>query len=99
MFGFLAFYIGPMAASLYLSLTTYEIIRPAEWVGLGNYALLLTGDSLFWHSLKITALYSVLRIPLGLAIALGAALLLNQRLRWMPAYPTISFLPSLLPTV
>ncbi|MBI2939000.1 MAG: sugar ABC transporter permease [Chloroflexi bacterium] len=97
--GFLAFYIGPMIASFYLSLTSYEIIQPGEWVGLGNYGLLLTGDSLFWHSMSITAVYSALRIPLGLLIALGIALLLNQQLRGMSIYRTIYFLPTLLPAV
>ena len=35
--GLLLFYLGPMIASLYFSFTEYDMLSPAEWVGLQNY--------------------------------------------------------------
>ncbi|MBI2941939.1 MAG: sugar ABC transporter permease [Chloroflexi bacterium] len=86
-----------MLASLYLSLTEYKMVTPPRFIGLGNYELMLKNDLLFWKSLSVTFTYAIFHIPLALAIALGAALLLNQRLGGMPYFRTIFFLPVVLP--
>ncbi len=93
--GLLFFYIGPMIASLYYSFTDYNLLSPAEWVGLENYRDLL-GDELFWKSLRVTAIYSGVSVPLVLLLALGMALLLNQRLRGMVFFRTVYYLPTVM---
>ncbi len=65
--GLLLFYLGPMIASLYFSLTDYDMLTPAEWVGLQNYRD-LADDDLFWKSLRVTAMYSAISVPLGLVL-------------------------------
>lgn len=99
--GFLLFVLGPVLSSVYLSLTKYSITEPPRWVGLENYEVIFKGwEPSFYNSVKVTIAYSVLAVPLGVAIALLAALLLNvPKIRWMSGFRTIFFLPSLLPAV
>ena len=77
--GFLIFLAGPIIASAYLSLTTYDITSPPEFLGLQNFSDLMS-DDLFWLSLKITTIYSLVSVPLGMIMALGVAIMLNQKI-------------------
>ncbi|MDE0670779.1 MAG: sugar ABC transporter permease [Caldilineaceae bacterium] len=91
--GLLAFTIGPILASLYFSFTEYNIIRAPKWVGLGKFHDLIQ-DELFWQSLKVTSLYVVMHLPLSLVLALGIALLMNQKVRGIIFFRTVYYLPS-----
>jgi multiple sugar transport system permease protein len=93
--GFLVFLVGPMIASLYLSFTQYQIIRPAQWIGLANYQRMFS-DDLFYHSLDVTARYTATSVPLGIVIALGLAVLLNQRIVVLGLFRTVFYLPSII---
>jgi multiple sugar transport system permease protein len=93
--GFLAFTIGPLVASGFLSLTQYDIITPAKWAGLKNF-LGLARDPLFWQSLKVTTVYAVVSIPLGMLFSLALALLLNQHLHGISLFRTAFYLPSVI---
>ena len=96
--GFLIFTAGPMLASLYLSLCKYDL-NTLSFVGTKNYETLLTRDPLFWRSLGNTALYVLFSVPLGLSGSLVIAVLLNQKVRGMPIFRTLFYLPSLVPAV
>ncbi len=91
--GFLGFYFGPMISSLLLSFTRWDILTPPRWAGLANYRHMLH-SALFWQSLKVTALYSLVSVPLGLALALAVAVLCNQRVKGLALFRTIFYLPS-----
>ncbi|MHB1630059.1 MAG: carbohydrate ABC transporter permease, partial [Bacilli bacterium] len=93
LFGFLAFTLGPMIYSGYLSLTQWNLLNPPVFIGMGNYQQLLQ-DPLFWQSLKVTTIYAVVSVPLQLAFALFLAVLLNQRVRGLALFRTILYLPS-----
>jgi multiple sugar transport system permease protein len=97
--GFLAFILGPMLASLYLSLTTFNITKPPVWVGLANYQKLAGGDRLLLKALGNTLYMVVVGIPLGQLFALSTALLLNMKVRGIPFYRTLYFLPAIMPVV
>ncbi|GAB4460414.1 MAG: sugar ABC transporter permease [Armatimonadaceae bacterium] len=98
--GFLIFTAGPMLASLYLSFCKYDL-HTLEWVGTKNYEILLTrdGGGLFWKSLTNTAIYVLFAVPLGLTGSLLLALLLNQKVKGLPLFRTLFYLPSLVPAV
>lgn len=96
--GFSLFLAYPLAASFYYSFCDYSVLRPPVWVGTMNYANLLR-DEVFWISLKNTAIYAAMALPLGMLTALALALLLNTKVRGMTVYRTIFFLPSLVPTI
>ena len=97
--GLLAFTAYPTLASFYFSLTKYNILTPPRWVGTDNYVKLFTNDPLFWTTVWNTAYYTLISVPLGLAVALGLALLLNQRRGGIGIYRTAFYLPSLVPAV
>lgn len=88
----LAFLVGPMVASLGLSLVKWDLLRPPTFVGFDNYAKLL-GDSDFHAALLHTFTFVVGYLPLVLVGGLAIALALNQRLRGLAVFRTLYFLP------
>lgn len=96
--GLLVFVIGPIFASLYLSVTQYDILSPPKFIGLQNYQHALFGDNLFWLSILRTLEYGIITVPLGLIGSLLLALLLNRQVKAIGVLRTFYFLPSLTPT-
>jgi multiple sugar transport system permease protein len=94
--GYLAFTVGPLIASIVISVTDWDILTPAKFVGLQNYVRMFTGDRLFWQSLKVTAIYSFAGIPLRLALALFLAILLNQPVKFRAFLRTLYYTPSVM---
>ena len=92
--GFLLFSLIPIARSLYLSFTSWDILQPAEWVGLENYKVLL-GSEEFWRVMRNTGEYIVLYVPLMLVSSLALAALLNRRFAGVGVYKVLFFLPVL----
>jgi multiple sugar transport system permease protein len=93
--GFIVFKIGPILASLYFSLTRYDIVTTPKWSGIQNY-LDMTQDALFWQSLRVTTVYTLLSVPLSLVLGLMLALLLNQKIKGVLIYRTIYYIPSVI---
>jgi ABC-type sugar transport system permease subunit len=88
----LAFTLYPMAQAVYLSLTDYNLIRAAEWVGLANYAELMQ-DPAFWNAFGNTVVYALVVTPVTVAFALLFALMLNQAFVGRAFSRTAIFLP------
>jgi multiple sugar transport system permease protein len=97
--GFVVFLLGPMIASIYLSLTDWDSFTPPKWVGLDNYVRLLTDDPVFWKALWNTFYYAAISVPLGLGIGLWLANLLNKQVRARKVFRTLIYLPTLVPLV
>ncbi len=91
--GLIVFTAGPMLASLAISFCKYDIFSAPEFIGLGNYRELFR-DPLFWQSLKVTAIYSFVSVPLGLTLGLAVAILMNQKIRGIAIFRTIYYLPA-----
>jgi multiple sugar transport system permease protein len=93
----LAMTIGPMVYSLLLSFAESDIIQTPKWRGLGNYADAFNPaiDDTLFVSLRQTFLFSIFSIPLGIASAFGLALLLNQKVKGVPLFRALFYLPSL----
>ena len=98
LFGFLVFTAGPMLVSLFLSLHVYDLHR-IEFVGAENYRRLFTVDPIFPKALRTTLLYALFAVPLGVTASLALAVLLNQKVRGLPVFRTLFYLPSLVPSV
>ncbi|MBS1724796.1 MAG: extracellular solute-binding protein [Armatimonadetes bacterium] len=97
--GALALTLGPMILSLFMSLADWDIMTPAHWRGVGNYTEAFSQDPRFWGSLRVTALYTVFAVPLGLVVSLAMALLLNTKVKGIALYRTCFYLPALASTV
>ena len=87
--------IGPMAASLALSFTRYNLLSPPKFIGLDNYARMLE-DPRLHTSLWVTFQYVFISVPLQLALALVLAVALDRGLRGLAFYRSAFYLPSLL---
>lgn len=96
--GFTIFVLGPMIALIYLSFNRWDLVGDPRWVGLRNYTRLFS-DDLFLQSLKVTIGYGLGRVPLGIIVALSAALLLNQKVKFVGIWRVIYYMPVVLPSV
>lgn len=94
--GLLAFTAFPFIASLGLSFTEYDLIRPPTWIGLENYEFMFLHDDLFWKSLGVTFTYVFLTVPLKLIFALYIAHILNYKLKGINLFRTGYYVPSIL---
>ncbi|MFE6022903.1 carbohydrate ABC transporter permease [Streptomyces sp. NPDC056441] len=98
------FMVLPILMALWVSLLHWDgqsnpFSGQVDFVGLDNYRSLLTQDgldrTLFATSLRNNAYYVLLTVPLQTALALGLALLVNQKLlRGRGALRTTFFFPS-----
>jgi len=92
----------PILYSLYLSFTQYNIIAPPEWIGLRNYFVMFIGnsefprDDRFMNSLFVTLRFVFISVPSKLVFALAVAMLMNQKLKAIPLYRAIYYIPTLL---
>ena len=95
---FLLYRILPLAWNVVLSFQEWSPMRPARWVGLDNYEEMFLYDEVFWTSLWNT-LFFIGSAPIGIALALGLALLVNADIRGRDVYRTVIFLSYPLMTV
>ncbi|HEV7710755.1 MAG TPA: sugar ABC transporter permease [Asanoa sp.] len=90
----LLFALVPIGFSLYLSF--HEWSSPsflgAPFVGFDNYISLFSDDP-FWHAMWNTAYYTVLSVPIGMAVSLALAVAVNQKLRGMNVFRAVFFMP------
>jgi len=109
--GFIVLSGGPMVFSAIMSLTKYDVINPATFVGTENYREMFTED---WggpgpdgeetvptgvRRSLLNTLFMAIGLPLGMAVGLGLALLLDSRVRGLRTYRTFFFLPAIMPVV
>ena len=96
---FVAFVIFPVAVAAYYGFYKWQGYGPAtNWVGLKNYQLILTDPAfqqVLWHSLAILVLSLVIQGPL----AIGLAILLNQRIRGRAVIRVLIFVPYIISEV
>lgn len=97
--GFIVFVAGPLIASIFLSFTKYNVLRPPQFIGLQNYIFAFTKDELFLPSIVRSLYYALLLVPLGMAGSLLLAVLLNQKLWFTTLWRTMYFLPTLTPLI
>jgi len=89
----------PILQSLSLSLFDWDGIGPMEFVGLGNYLQMFTGDDVFW----VAFLNSLIYLAICLVIQLGGGLLVANLLvnlnRGRELIKTLYLLPAVISTV
>jgi multiple sugar transport system permease protein len=94
--GLIVLELGPILISAGLSFTDYAVIVAPKWIGLANYQRMLFEDELVWQALKVTILYCLGAIPLGVVASFLLALLLNLPIRGRTLFRTIYYLPSVI---
>lgn len=88
----LVFRIFPMLASLVVSMTKWNLLRPPVFLGFDNYVEVLS-DAKFHRALLNTLYYMVGYLPLVLVGAIAIAVLLNSKLKGATFFRGIYFLP------
>jgi multiple sugar transport system permease protein len=96
--GLIALVGAPAAVTLALSLTEYDLIRPARWVGLGNFRELVE-DDVFRTALVNSLVFAAIAVPLRVLAALGLALLLHRRAAGVGPARAAAVLPTVVPDV
>jgi ABC-type sugar transport system permease subunit len=90
--GFLLFLLGPIMASLVMSLFRWDIFTAPNFIDWDNFIEIFSRRSGLGQYLANT-LFFTLSVPLGLALALFFAVALNQPWRGMGFFKTVYFLP------
>lgn len=76
----LVFSIIPILMNIYFSFTKYNVLQPPEFIGLHNYIRMFQ-DSYVWASLKNTALFTVITVPLQTILSLVFAAVIAELFR------------------
>ena len=92
LFGVVAFLVLPIFVVLWLAFQDWDLLGPLQFVGLDNFASVLT-DAQFGRSLLVTLLFVLLVIPVQTGLGLFAASLLTRGLPGSTILRTIYVLP------
>ena len=87
-----AFLILPMIAAVVLSFSKWDLLTPAQWVGIENYRELIH-DKGFYSSLGNTLYFIAGYLPIVYVLGLIAALALNNKFRGSGVIRAAYFLP------
>jgi raffinose/stachyose/melibiose transport system permease protein len=96
---FCAFVLAPFGHAFWLSLFEWDGVTLGTWVGLDNYADVVSDPALrraFVHALVLVAFYSLLPVAIGLVLA---GLMARVRVRGLALFRTVLFLPQVIAMV
>ncbi len=91
MVGFAAFMLYPLGFAVYASFTSWNGLGPMRFVGLDNYATLLTDE--YFHKSLFNTFFYMIGIPIGIVLALLLAIALNRRLPGRTFFRTVYYVP------
>ncbi len=99
--GLALFTAGPIIASLIISLTDFNLVRPEEvkFIGLDNYVEMASDPNVV-QSLLVTFKFAIIAIPLTMVASLGLAVLVNSpKLFGRNIFRTLLYMPIQIPLV
>jgi len=96
--GFLMFTLYPVLSSAYYTLTRYDLMRPAIFIGFKNYVRFFTNDRDFILVLKNTLWWVGFSAPAGVVSAFLMATLLNTEIKGRSVFRALFFFPSIVPS-
>jgi ABC-type sugar transport system permease subunit len=95
---FAIFTFWPIFFTFYLSFTDWNMIRTTRnLVGLENYRQLVA-DSLFYKVITTTLIFAITTVVVRMALSLGLAILLNQKLPGQNVFRALVFSPHITTT-
>ena len=92
--GLIVFTAFPMIAAVYISMTDWDIVGNASFIGLGNYKMLFSSDE-FIRSLWVTVRYAVIAVPLIIATSLTMAVLVSKNRKGSSVFRVIYYMPAI----
>jgi raffinose/stachyose/melibiose transport system permease protein len=94
------FVLQPLALTIQYSLYRWDGVGPATWVGLSNYATVLSDPDMLetiWNAFRLVVFFSLIPVSLGLVVASVIHRVAIGRLG--AAARTVLFLPQVMPLV
>ncbi len=88
---FLTFSVYPVAQAMFYSFTDYNVLEPAEFIGILNYKKLLLEDTIFIKAISNTFVIAVFVGPLGYALSYLLAWMINELPHWLGTIVTVIF--------
>lgn len=89
---FIIFMFVPLALTFWYSLHRYSGFGRMTYLGSQNYRDIIQ-DATFWKALVNTGVYTALSVPIGIALGLGAALLLNKVMPARTLFRALVYVP------
>lgn len=86
------FLVLPLILAIVLSFYAYSGFGATTFVGLTNYRTMIA-DPIFWRAVLNTGIFTVLTVPVGMALGLGLAVLMNSVLPGRVVWRTMIYLP------
>ncbi|MBB6486680.1 carbohydrate ABC transporter permease [Rhizobium lusitanum] len=88
----LIFFVLPVGFTVWMSFHNWPLLGNPRWIGLGNYARMLS-DVRFMSALRFTAYYTVVVTIAIFAVAFPLAFFVEKHRPFVGVYRTIIFLP------
>ncbi|HEV3310736.1 MAG TPA: sugar ABC transporter permease [Chloroflexota bacterium] len=89
---FLLWTLYPLGDALLMSFYHWNLAGPSQFIGFNNYERALQ-DPVFWQAMRNICLYAIISVPGQMVFGLGAALLLDQKIRFRALFRTLFYLP------
>lgn len=96
--GVAVFAYGALVYSFKISLTQWDLLTPAVFIGFENYARIFRDPS-FKTSFLNTLFFVVTMVPLGIVLAMALAIALNRKLKGLSFFRSSFYLPSITSTI
>jgi multiple sugar transport system permease protein len=97
--GLAVFFVYPLIANVYFSLTRYDLLSEPQWVGFRNYIYLFTQDPNVVTAAFNTLWFVVILVPIRVITAMAVAGLLVRAKSGAGFWRTLFYLPALVPPV
>lgn len=88
----------PAINGMWISLTKWDGVNPQKFVGIQNYAKLLS-DRGFWESLLRTVFFTAVTVPVIYASALGLAVLLTGDIKGNDFFRAVFYWPTMISSI
>jgi multiple sugar transport system permease protein len=88
----------PMFQAFYISLTSYDLLRPPVFIGLSNFVDLVQDPS-FIKSAQVSVTYVVFSVVPVWVLSLALAMLFNRSIRGKNLFRAAAFMPVVMPAV
>lgn len=89
---FTVFMFVPLVLTFWYSLHRYRGFGTMQWLGAQNYVGIFH-DATFWKALTNTVFFTAASVPLGIALGLGGALLLNRAMPGRTLFRALFYVP------
>ncbi len=99
LFIFITFSVFSLGYAIYLSFTSYNLLKPPQWWDFEGYQRVLSDELFLKKALPNTFKYALIVVPLQTIISLILAFAMDQKLRFRRAFRTIYYLPSVTSSV